>query len=672
MRLVLELEIPWARVFFVAAGMAALAGLLVWIFRPRHLHVKPKTATRATVAKASANPEEETGIYVCQTRGPPADFDVAMLTGNATTLSELLTVACRAHGPKMFQGHKTLSGDLAWESFETFGRRVHHISAGLELVPRETIVAVYLQNCPEWTLVEHAAYANSCATVPLYDTLGAESAQFILNRTEAAVLVLGEAQLPKWREIEDQCPFVKRVVLVSRMPHRGTVLFSDVEHRGAHMTDARLTPPKPDDLATICFTSGTTGDPKGVMLTHRNMVSNLTSLIDRLRDLFDGSEHRHLSYLPLAHVLERILCNAALAVGARVAYNSNKDTLFDDLAAVRPTVFAGVPRVYDTIQQRVTKQLEREPAWKQWLFNTGLKVKARNQKYGVYSHSFWDTLIFGKIAQRLGGAVRVIISGAAPLDSDAIVMLRSLFSVPLLQAYGQTESTAAVSAATCDDPTVGHVGCPLSGMEVKLVTCKDLEFFARDLKGELCVRGPSVFQGYYKDPEKTAETIDEDGWLHTGDIATFDRPDGQLRIIDRKKALFKLAQGEYVAPEKLEAKYGKSPLVKQVFIPADPKKSCLVALVLPSSSSVTQEEGNPQQQLVLASFLTLKTVLKSFADIASESRLAGFEKIRAVGFLSEEMSEANGLLTSTMKLKRQAVEKKYAKETAEAYERAKQ
>ncbi len=196
--------------------------------------------------------------------------------------------------------------------------------------------------------------------------------------------MLGEAQLSKWREIEGRCPFVRRVVLVGQAPQRGTVLFSEVERSGAEKAGkTRLSPPKPDDLATICFTSGTTGDPKGVMLTHRNLLSNMTALLDRLRAIFDGQGYRHLSYLPLAHVLERIMGLAAVAVGARMAYNSSKETLFEDLATLRPSFFAGVPRVFDTIQRRVLAQVAQEPAWKQWLFKKGLKAKSHNQQFGM-------------------------------------------------------------------------------------------------------------------------------------------------------------------------------------------------------------------------------------------------------------------------------------------------
>ncbi len=613
-------------VMLAVFGLAAAVLWWLWASRARAV---ARTATRPVVAQTSQNPEAETEVFVCTTSST-VTFDVADEFGGAETVYELFLNSVRRFGKKKCLGIKSgASGasEITWQSYDEVAARIVNVASGLACVPG-TLVAVYLGNCPEWTILEHALYAAGCANVPLYDTLGPDVASYVLNKTEAPVLVLGKQQLKKWREISNSCPFVKRVILVSDAPEKGMELFSHVESMG-RASPMKPIMPAPEDLATISFTSGTTGDPKGVMLTHRNLVATVVGVVERVRDAIPGREHCHLSYLPLAHIFERVIGISVVSIGARMAYNSDREQLFADLAAVQPSMFMGVPRVFERIQAKLKKEVAAQALWKRLLFKLAVQTKLAAQKYGVWEHWLWDRLVFGKVAKGLGGSVQLIVSAGAPLSAELQALMRCYFSCPVIQAYGQTE--AIISLPAVDDVAVGHVGAPIRDVEIKLVSEADLGFSAKNYTGELLVRGPTVFKGYYKDKKKTEETIDRDGWMHTGDVGKIDvEAEGQLHIISRKKEIFKLAQGEYVAPEKLEGKFEKSEHVESVFIPADSTKSKLVALVVPKNGA-SEEQGQLQSVcfFLSSSLILLLTNQHSARKLFANCRIGANGGIRA-------------------------------------------
>ena len=361
-----------------------------------------------------------------------------------------------------------------------------------------------------------------------------------------------------------------------------------------------------DDLAVICYTSGTTGKPKGAMLSHQNMMATagLTGRLGIKIDEFDV----HISYLPLAHVFERGMQTALLHVGASAGFfTGDTKLLLDDIAALRPTVFCSVPRVLNRLHARVTDRIAGlkgyecctcnyflPPELIKWCYNTGYATKEKMLAENYYENGFWDSSAFSTIQQRLlGGRVRLIVTGSAPISPSTLNFLRIVFACDVHEGYGMTECSLACNITLPSDCGTGHVGPPVPTCEQKLVSVPEMGYSTDDTpnpRGEICVRGPTVFQGYYKQLDKTAEAFNGDieaGWLHTGDIGEW-RPDGTLRIIDRKKSLFKLAQGEYVAPDRIENVLVLARGVAQAFVHGDSLQACVVAVVVPDRDALNK------------------------------------------------------------------------------------
>lgn len=332
------------------------------------------------------------------------------------------------------------------------------------------------------------------------------------------------------------------------------------------------------------------------METHQGIICNASAVKAMGLDL--SPEDAHLSYLPLPHMFERITQASCFAYGAHIGfYQGDPLLILDDLAALRPTFFPSVPRLLNRIHDKLKAGIEEAGGVKQSLFNYAYSTKLANLENGQVTHPVWDRIIFNGIRARVGlDRCRMMLTGSAPIAGHVLDFLRIVFCCPVHEGYGQTEATCASTFTFADDLTVGHVGGPLPCNDVRLVDVPEMGYFHTDKshgadsegngglpcngRGEICFRGPNVFRGYYKMPEKTAETIDSEGWLHSGDIGLW-LPSGKLKIIDRKKNIFKLSQGEYIAPEKVENIYTQSPFVMQNFVYGDSLQSCLVGVVVP-------------------------------------------------------------------------------------------
>jgi long-chain acyl-CoA synthetase len=389
--------------------------------------------------------------------------------------------------------------------------------------------------------------------------------EFIINQTEMSVLIASPEKLKLILKLIGKLPTLKKIITMDRIEdddlrnktqEAGIELFSfeEIEAKGA-TSKVDPTPPSPLDLCTICYTSGTTGKPKGVMLPHRAILSDASACLtlvgfgDRAaseRQLFklDASDV-HLSYLPLAHIFERVVFTALSALGASAGfYQGDTLKIIDDVAALQPTLFVSVPRLLNKIYEKVMQSVETTGGISKMLFNFAYQSKVENlHNYGELNHWFWDRLVFKKIQARLGGRVRAILSGAAPLAPEVMDFLRVCFACEVYEGYGQTETSAGTSLTVVGDWTTGHIGVPTPANEVKLVDDPEMNYTSLDSpypRGEICVRGLNCFTGYYKDEEKTRETIDEEGWIHSGDIGSWDSR-GRLVIIDRKKNIFKLS-----------------------------------------------------------------------------------------------------------------------------------
>uniref|UniRef100_A0A3Q0RAT9 Arachidonate--CoA ligase n=1 Tax=Amphilophus citrinellus TaxID=61819 RepID=A0A3Q0RAT9_AMPCI len=457
----------------------------------------------------------------------------------------------------------------------------------------EQFVGIYAQNRPEWIISELACYTYSMALVPLYDTLGLEAMVHILNLAEISLVI---------------CDREEKAASLLENKEKGTtpklsclVLFNDFSQ--AFVERAKNCEVEVLKLEQLMVSSGRgalnprisfaaqghcnnvlfiyPGKPKGAMITHGNIASNTSSVIKILEGSFEiQQDDVSISYLPLAHMFERMIQVSMFCYGARVGfYQGDISLLMDDIKTLKPTFFPVVPRllnrIYDKILGSVTSPFRRA------LLNYAVKRKQAELSSGVVrNNSLWDKLVFNRIQANLGGNLRFALTASAPISPTVLSFLRATLGCLIFEGYGQTECTAGCTFSMPGDCSTGHVGAPLPCATVKLVDIPEMNYYAKNGEGEICIRGPSVFRGYLRDPERTAEALDSDGWLHSGDVGQW-LPNGTLRIIDRKKHIFKLAQGEYIAPEKIENVYMRCVPVLQVFVHGDSLQSYLIGIVVP-------------------------------------------------------------------------------------------
>ena len=520
-------------------------------------------------------------------------------------------------------------------------------------------------------------------SVPLYDTLGDEAMVFILNQTKISLVVcdpkkigalLAVASKTQLRSVVSMGDVTSEQQEAAKKVNVGLYTLAELERLGKDNVRAFI-PPSASDLATICYTSGTTGNPKGAMLTHENMLSTLGGVVAGFVDCIKIDTNTvYLSYLPLAHMFEREGQLLAFFHGGRVGFFSGDVKLImDDLAALRPTIFPSVPRLLNRVYDKVMDGVKQGGFVKKTLFNMAMESKkAELAQHVVRRDSFWDKLVFSKIQARLGGRVEVVITGAAPLSDEVLTFLRCALGCPVLQGYGQTETGAAATITLVGDNLPGRVGPPLASNRMKLASVPEMNYFADNDEGEVCYKGPNIFKGYYNDEEKTRETFDEDGWMHSGDIGRWNA-DGSLSIIDRKKNIFKLAQGEYLAPEKIEMAYGCAPFVGQVFLHGDSFQPWCVAIIVPDEVVLARwaaEEGIAGDFADLCQNEDVRAaVLKEVTLLGVQSGLKSFEQAKAIHLSSEPFSIENDLLTPTMKLKRPQLKKFYQREIADMYKK---
>uniref|UniRef100_A0A672HBJ1 Long-chain-fatty-acid--CoA ligase n=1 Tax=Salarias fasciatus TaxID=181472 RepID=A0A672HBJ1_SALFA len=510
----------------------------------------------------------------------------------------------------------------------------------------------------QWIIGELACYTYSMVAVPLYDTLGPEALVFIIDQAEISTVLCdnqSKAETLLQNREKGQTPVLKTIVVMdsfsSELVERGTkcgvelVSMKDMEVRGHFFLPK---PPKPDDLSIVCFTSGTTGNPKGAMLTHENVVSDAAGVLKNI-EVFPSTEDISISFLPLAHMFERIV---QVSCGARVGFFQGDIRLLpDDMKTLKPTIFPVVPRLLN----RVYDRSGAKSSFKKWLLNFAVERKYAEVKEGIIrKNSIWDKLIFHRVQESLGGRVRILVTGAAPISPPVLNFLRAALGCQIFEAYGQTECTAGCTFTLPGDATSGHVGVPLPCNHVKLVDVEEMNYFASNGEGEVCIKGKNVFKGYLKDPEKTAEALDEDGWLHTGDIGKW-LQSGVLKIIDRKKNIFKLAQGEYIAPEKIENVYVRSEPVAQVFVHGDSLQSSLVAVVVPDPEVLpgfAKNLGCHGSIEELCKDKVKKAIVSDLIKLGKEAGLKSFEQVKDVHLHPEQFTIENGLLTPTLKAKR--------------------
>ncbi|XP_033985411.1 long-chain-fatty-acid--CoA ligase 1a isoform X1 [Trematomus bernacchii] len=605
---------------------------------------------------------------------------------DARTMYEVFQRGLRVSDNGPCLGARKPNQPYEWQSYKQVVDRAEHIGSALlhrgHSNTGDKFIGIFSQNRPEWTISELACYTYSMVAVPLYDTLGTEAIGYIIEKADISTVI---CDVPEKAGMIMDCVkgngrTVKTIVLIepfdSELVTRGqdcgieVLSLREFEALGKANLQKPM-PPNPEDLALICFTSGTTGNPKGAMLTHGNVISNTAAFIritevHCMLDLHDI----HVSYLPLAHMFERVVQGVVLIHGARIGYfQGDIRLLMDDLKALQPTVFPVVPRLLNRMFDKIFSQANTP--LKRWLLDFAFSRKAAEMKTGVVRRdSIWDKIIFKKVQESLGGRVRLIITGAAPVAPTILTFLRAALGCQFYEGYGQTECTAGCSMSMPGDWTAGHVGPPLPCNAIKLVDVAEMNYMAANGEGEICVKGPNVFLGYLKDAERTAEAIDEDGWLHTGDIGKW-LPNGCLKITDRKKHIFKLAQGEYIAPEKIETVYNLSDPVAQIFVYGESLQACLVGIVVPDPDFLPiwmKKKGIEGSYSELCSNKDVKSaILEDILRLGKEAGLKSFEQVKDIALHTELFSIQNGLLTPTLKAKRTEIRNRFKENIDELY-----
>ncbi|XP_074012721.1 long-chain-fatty-acid--CoA ligase 6 isoform X1 [Numenius arquata] len=534
-----------------------------------------------------------------------------------------------------------------WLSYKEVAERAEALGSGLLQQgckpSTKQFIGVFAQNRPEWIISELACYTYSMVVVPLYDTLGPGAIRYIVNTADISTVICDKPE--KARILLDhverrETPGLSSIILMDpfekELTERGRrcgvriQTMQEVEDCGRESRHVPV-PPRPEDLSIVCFTSGTTGNPKGAMLTHGNVVAD-----------FSG-------FLKVTEGDIRLLS--------------------DDMKALRPTIFPVVPRLLNRMYDKIFSQADT--SLKRWILEFAARRKKAEVRNGIIRNdSLWDKLFFNKIQASLGGCVRMIVTGAAPASPTVLGFLRAALGCQVYEGYGQTECTAGCTFTTPGDWTSGHVGAPLPCNLIRLKDVEELNYFASKGEGEICVKGPNVFKGYLKDEEKTTEALDQEGWLHTGDIGKW-LPNGTLKIIDRKKHIFKLAQGEYIAPEKIENIYIRSDPVAQIYVHGDSLQAFLVGIVVPDSEVMpgwAKKRGFDGTYAELCKNKELQqAIMEDMVRLGKESGLHSFEQVKAIYIHSDMFSVQNGLLTPTLKAKRPELRDYFKKQIEELY-----
>ncbi len=554
--------------------------------------------------------------------------------------------------------------------------RVRDISLGLTALgmTRGSRVAILSESRPEWLFTDLAVAAGGGVTVPIYPTLSAEQVAFILRDSGASIVVVSTAvQLDKLRSVLTDVPSVGTIVMIEphALAHPTTrmVTLEVVSSLGRDRLVAGFgvarefhdaaRQVRPDDLATIIYTSGTTAEPKGVMLTHGNLVANLEGVLAVL-ELTDRDVA--LSFLPLCHGFERMVAYIYLTAGVSVAFAESIDTIPRDLQLVKPTVMSGVPRVFEKLRARIFERASQAPAPRRALFHWAVGVAMRRGALLAaqrplpvslrLSSAVAERLVFAKIRAGVGGRMRFAVSGSAPLDPTLATFFYGI-GLPLLEGYGLTETAPVLCVMPLQHVRFGTVGPPLPNVELKVAD-----------DGEVLARGPNVMLGYYNRPEDTAAVM-ADGWFHTGDIGSFDEA-GFLRITDRKKEFIATSGGKKIAPQPIEQRLRQHRFVAEAVLVGD-RRHFVGVLILPDFVALASVLGvsADEARRRLSSPDTRALIQGAVDDVNKD--LAQFERVKKFVLIGEELSMANGMLTPTLKVKRRVFEERYRAEIDAMY-----
>lgn len=622
-------------------------------------------------------------------------------------------------------------GPYEWITQKEAGEIVSHLGSALvnELhEERNAPIGICSPNCSAWILAQYAMYRQGMTPVPLYPTLGESSIAFILEQTEAKIVFCGSksvdgilkilfsqtldcdidaAQIEERakdekaaaaktgkgaNEVKEGRKYVSHVKTIVAMDRFSAVfpplpeeIADELARRGiktktwcemvaagkAHPADP--TPARAEELYGIVYTSGSTGTPKGVMLTHKNVCNAVDIMYSAPQFSAPIDNWRYLSYLPLAHSMELELTSIMIKGRGQIGFCSTVANIFDDMAILRPDFFPTVPRIWKKFYDKVNEVISQSYV-RRMVFDLAYAAKKNAMLRGTTTWINWDSLVFNPIASKLGGRIKICMCAAAPLDAGIVEWLKVVCGIQIYQVYGLTECFGGLIAQV--PPHLGDndsVGIPMDHSEVRLVDVPEMNYTCTDSppRGEIVVRAPNVFKGYYKEPGATAEVLTEDGWFYTGDCARFN-PDGTMTIIDRKKNIFKLSQGEYVPVEMVELTYSYSPYISQIWVWGNSNDSFLVAVVVPdpdyirrlaadvflTDPSIPSPETADIADLCRVQEIN-RRVLEELAHVGRERKLKGYEIVRGIILEPVPWEPATEVMTPTLKVKRPQMYNRY-------------
>ncbi|KAK4962786.1 medium-chain fatty acid-CoA ligase faa2 [Elasticomyces elasticus] len=615
--------------------------------------------------------------------------------------NEIPNKKCLGHRP--YDAATKTFGGYVWQTYGQIQKRRTNFGVGLVSLQEQVGVTgiqhgvgLWCQNRPEWQVVDLGCVSQSLYSVSIYDTLGPDTTEYIINHASLTTVCTSLNHIPTLLKLAPRCPTMKIIIsldplssgdelpgnskkdLLSAMAAQYGVQIhytGDVEAIG-EASPRPFHAPRPQDTVTINYTSGTTGNPKGVTLSHANAIAATSGAMTFAKQ---SSNNIICSYLPLAHIFERVTEQSLLWGGGAIGYfHGNILELAEDIKLLRPTIFMSVPRLFNRFGGAIKAQTVEQSGVKGALSRHVVQTKLanlRNPEPGkaTNKHMLYDRIWASKVSGALGlDRAKTMISGSAPLDPSLHQFLRVVFSNHFAQGYGLTETYAVATAQIDGDFGAGVAGACSSTTELCLMDVPDMEYFATDKppRGELLIRGPTVFKEYYKNEAETKKAFTDDGWFRTGDIVTIDEL-GRFKIIDRVKNVLKLAQGEYISPERIENVYlGNLPWLAQAYVHGDSTEANLVAIfgLQPDMfatflSKILGKQINATDLKALEAAAqedkVQKAVLKELARTGKKARFNSYENVRAVRLMVEPFTIENELLTPTLKLKRPQTAKKY-------------
>lgn len=661
--------------------------------------------------EAHARKEVRQDCVIYHSIQKPGPLNVDIERNNLRTMNEVFDYLCSVHNSKDCLGtrefiaeedevqpngkvfKKLVLGKYKWRSFSDFTSEATRVSVGFAKlgIKSKSKVAFFAETRAEWIIAAYAAFKNNVTIVTIYTTLGTDGIAHAIKETKVSAVLCSHETWPKLKSVISDCPSVQKVIVMENQLTGNTDVKTDslagkevLGYKDLAQTEIdedegiTLTGPQANDIAIIMYTSGSTGTPKGVMITHENMITAMSGLVNIAKF---KSRDRYIGYLPLAHVLELLAETSCLMYGIKIGYSSpntltNKSTMIKagtkgDANILKPTLICAVPLVLERIYKSILDTMHRKGWAAEELFDYFMKYKMKWQDRG-FDTPILNKTVFRVIRYFLGGRVKLMLSGGAPLSPDTHSLTRTCLCVPLMQGYGLTETSSSATVTSPHDRTTGRAGSPLMNVRIKLVNWEEGGYLISDKpypRGEIHVGGKNVALGYYNDEAKTAEDFYEEDdvrWFRTGDIGEFHH-DGVLKIIDRKKDLVKLQHGEYISYGKVEAVLKTCPIVENICLYADSSKEFVVAIVVPSHQELAQLSKKPIAEAIQDPKIR-KEVVSLLQNYGINQNLQKVELPHKVSLTLDEWTPDSGMVTAAFKLRRREVVERYRKEIDEMYQ----